>query len=409
MTKLITIKISQLHFVPIEMTKSKQINKSTNQRFISHRSQIPLSSHSIIPTFSHSLIPSFSHSIILSFSQSLIVSYLHTMSVASFIKDIEKGHIQPLYFIYGDEPFYIDQLTKAVDGILDEAAKSFNQVTLYGRDVDFKAVMDHARQFPMMSSHRVVILKEAQTMRSLDQLASYVENPAPQTVLLIAYKKDRFDKRTKFAKAISKHAVVLESKKLYQNKVPAWITNYVSAKGLQIHPKASAILAEHIGADLAKLSNELDKVCINLEENQIINFDMIMDQVGINRDYNVFEFRSALGKKDLAKAMEIANYFGDNAKSHPIQMLLPSVFSYFVQIFQTKSMGGLPDGQLARSIGVNPYFVSEYKSAARLFHPEHIKQIFTKLSETDLLSKGVGARKVKSKDLLQDLVFTIAR
>jgi len=331
------------------------------------------------------------------------------MSVASVIKDIKKGSYQPLYFIHGDEPFYIDQLTQAVDNILDEGEKAFNHVTLYGRDVDFKAVMDHARQFPMMSSHRVVILKEAQTMRSIDQLASYIENPAPQTVLLIAYKKDRFDKRTKFAKALAKHAVMLESKKLYQNKVPGWINNYVADKGLHIHPKASAILAEHIGADLAKLSNELDKICINLKGDEIIDFDMIMDQVGINRDFNVFEFRSALGKKDLPKAMQIANYFGDNSKSHPIQMILPSVFAYFLQIFQAKSFTGGSDAQLARAIGVNPYFVSEYKAAAKMFQLEHIKHIFSKLSETDLRSKGVGARKSKDKDLLQDLVFTIIK
>lgn len=336
-----------------------------------------------------------------------MIPYLHIMSVAAVVKDIKKGNIQPIYFIYGDEPYYIDQLSKAVDSILDEGAKAFNQVTLYGRDVDFKAVMDHARQFPMMSSHRVVILKEAQTMRSLDKLSSYIENPAPQTVLLIAYKKDRLDKRTKFAKALSKHAVLLESKKLYLNKIPAWINNYVADKKLQIHPKASAILAEHIGADLAKLSNELDKVCINLESEEIISYDMIIDQVGINRDYNVFEFRSALGKKDLARSMQIANYFGDNAKSHPIQMILPSVFSYFLQIFQTKGMSGAADGQVARAIGVNPYFVSEYKTAAKNYQIDQIKRIFTKLKETDLRSKGVGGRQAKPKDMLQDLVFTI--
>jgi len=329
------------------------------------------------------------------------------MSAAAIIKDIKNKKFSPIYFLYGNEPFYIDQVTQAVDGILDEAEKSFNQVTLYGRDVDFKQVMDHARQFPMMSSHRVVILKEAQTMRSLDGLLSYLENPSPQTILLIAYKKDRLDKRTKFAKVINKHAVVLESKKLYQNKVSTWIDNYVRDKGYKMHPKASAMLAEYIGADLAKLSNELDKVCLSVDKGGEISYDTIVEQVGVNRDFNVFEFRAALGQKNMKQVMAISKYFGDNPKSNPVQMILPSVFAYFSQVFMVKGLSQANDQSIARQLGVNPFFVKDYKLAARNYSIGQLKNIFSLLNEADLRSKGVGARRMNQHAILQDLVFGI--
>lgn len=329
------------------------------------------------------------------------------MSATAIIKDIKSKKLSPIYFLYGDEPFYIDAVTKAIEGILTESEKAFNQVILYGRDVDFKQVVDHARQYPMMASHRVVILKEAQTMRSIDGLLSYIENPSPQTVLLIAYKKAKLDKRTKFGKQVGKHAITLESKKLYQNKVPSWIDNYVRDRGYRIHPKASSMLAEFIGADLAKLSNELNKVCLSVDKGGEITYETITDQVGINRDFNIFEFRDALGQKNLSQIMSIAKYFGDNPKANPVQMILASLFAYYSQIFMVKGLGNSDDGTLARTLGVNPYFVKDYKVAARNYSSDQLKKIFSLLKQSDLRSKGIGARKLNAHAILQDLIFGI--
>jgi len=325
------------------------------------------------------------------------------------IADIRAGNYAPIYFLHGEESFFIDEIVKvAEDKILSESEKAFNQIIMYGKDVDFKQVVDTARQFPMMAERRLVIVKEAQSLKTLTQLESYIKKPSPQTILILAHKHKKLDGRTSFAKAIKKHAIVAEFKKIYDNKVPAWIKDYVKDRKYTITNEATAILAEYVGADLGKLSNELEKLMVKEKADKDISYDDVIERVGISREYNVFELRKAMAQKNYTKCLSIARYFGDNPKANPIQMVIPSIYGFFSQLFVAKMNSGLPDQQLARAIGVNPFFVKEFKEAARIYSLPEIKKSFSTIKRADLYSKGIGSRRAASKDILQDLIFSLA-
>jgi DNA polymerase-3 subunit delta len=314
------------------------------------------------------------------------------------IADIKAGNYAPIYFLHGEESFFIDEIVKVAEKeILSESEKAFNQIIMYGKDVDFKQVVDTARQFPMMAERRLVIVKEAQNLRTLTQLESYIKTPSPQTILVLAHKHKKLDGRTSFAKAIKKNAVVWESKKVY-----------VKSRKYNISAQATAILAEYVGADLGKLSNELEKLMVKEKADKDISYDDVIERVGISREYNVFELRKAMSQKNYTKCLSIARYFGDNPKANPIQMVIPSIYGFFSQLFVAKMNSGLPDQQLARAIGVNPYFVKEYKEAARIYSLPEIKKSFSTIKRADLHAKGIGARRAASKDILQDLIFDLA-
>jgi len=314
-----------------------------------------------------------------------------------------------VYFLHGEEPFFIDKIVKVVEtDILDEMQQAFNQAVLYGKEIEFKQVMDHARQFPMMSEKRVVIIKEAQQMRTLEGLLPYIENPSPQTVLVIAYKNKKLDGRTKFAKAVKKNSIVFESKKLYENKLAPWILEYVQEKGYAIENKAVMLLVEYIGTDLSKMSNELDKLFVNCGKDKKISYDEVIEYIGINRDYNVFELRKNLASKDFSKAIEICKYFGNNPKTNPIQMVIPSIYSFFTQVFIAKSMPSANDTNLASALGVNRFFVGEYKMAAKKYSLAEIKNAFSALKKADLNSKGINNRSAKEKQIFHDLMYALA-
>jgi len=286
--------------------------------------------------------------------------------------------------------------------------QAFNQAVLYGKEIEFKQVMDHARQFPMMSEKRVVIIKEAQQMRTLEGLLPYIENPSPQTVLAIAYKNKKLDGRTKFAKALKQNSIVFESKKVYENKLAPWIMEYVHDKGFAIDNKAVMLLVEYIGTDLSKMSNELEKLFVNCGTDKKISYDEVIEYIGINRDYNVFELRKNLANKNFSKAIEICKYFGNNPKTNPIQMIIPSVYSFFTQVFIAKSMPSANDTSLASALGVNRFFVGEYKQAAKKYSLDEIKNAFTALKRADLNSKGIKNRSSKEKQILHDLMYALA-
>ena len=331
------------------------------------------------------------------------------MSYQKIIQEIRSDKAKPVYFLHGEEPYFIDQIVKAAEHILPEAEKAFNQTILYGKDIsDFKMVVDIARRFPMGSAMQVLIIKEAQQMRSLKELETYVANPMPSTLLVIAHKYKKLDARTKFAKAIKANAVLFESKKLYDNKIPAWINDYVAEKGYRISAQASRLIAEYLGADISKITNEIDKLSINLPKGIEISPEHIQENIGISKDYNVFELQNALGAKDVLKANRIINYFIANPKNNPIQMVMGSLYNYFSKVYITKSMVNSNDQAIASALGLrNTYFLSDYKKAAQKYSLRHLKIIFSILKEYDLRSKGLNNKNIDTGGLLKEMTFKI--
>src|SRR5690606_31529353 len=248
----------------------------------------------------------------------------------SIIKDIKNNKLSPIYFLYGDEPFYIDLISKTIENeVLSEDEKGFNQSVLYGNDVEIANVVALAKQFPMGAERQVIILKEAQHLsRTIDQLESYAAQPQPTTVLVFNYKGKTLDKRKKLYKEIQKNGILFESKKLYENQIPDWIENKAKTNGFSIDPKAKFLLAEFIGNDLSRIENELEKLKLIIE-NGIITPEIIEKNIGISKDYNNFELRKAIETRNAKKAFEIIHYFGQNPKDNPLVMTLSILFQLF--------------------------------------------------------------------------------
>lgn len=346
------------------------------------------------------------------------------MDYNDIINELKKKVYRPVYFLSGEEPYFIDAVSDYIENnILDESEKEFNQTVLYGRDVDTLTVISAAKRFPMMSDKQVVIVKEAQNLRDLvkkekeggeedDKKAkhpfiSYVENPQPSTILVICYKYKTLDKRTTLAKAVAKHAVLLDSKKLYDNKVPDWITGFLKSKNYSIEPKAAALLAEYLGTELGKIVNELEKLMISIPPGRTITVDDIQNNIGISKDYNTFELQAAMGVRDVLKANRIINYFAANSKEHPFVMTISLLQSYFSKILVYHFLKDKSKMSAAGALGVNPFFVGDYERAAKNYNVEKLKNIFSDLREYDLKSKGVGNVSATEGELLKELTFKI--
>jgi DNA polymerase-3 subunit delta len=331
------------------------------------------------------------------------------LTFEAILKDLKNKKYSPIYLLHGDEPYYIDKISNYIENhVLDEAEKAFNQAVLYGKDAEFKTVVDEARQYPMMANYRVVVIKEAQDMRSLKDLATYAEQPSPQSILVINHKHKKFDSRTKLAKAIKANGVLFESKKLYDNQVQTWISKYIEEKGLSITPDAAMITAEYLGTDLNKIANEMDKVVVNLEGVKTITADLIKEMVGISKDYNVFELQKAIGTMNTEKVFRIVDYFAANPKANPLVMILSNLFGYFSKVYIAAYHGKKSDNELKTMLGLpTPYFVKDYRIAAQNFKGQRLIAIFEALKLADLKSKGVGARNMESRAILRDFMITV--
>lgn len=325
------------------------------------------------------------------------------------IADIKNRKLKPIYFLMGDEPYYIDLIADCIDKtVLTEDEKGFNQVVLYGRDTTVEDVVANAKRYPMMAEYQVVIVKEAQELsRNIDKLEAYAENPQPTTILVFCYKYKTIDKRKKVTKNIEKNGVLFESKKLYENQVGNWITQALTASGYKIEPKASAMLVEFLGTDLSKISNELDKLKIILPQGTLITAEHIEKNIGISKDYNVFEFRSALGEKNILKANRIAQYFAQNPKDNPITLITSQVFAFYLQLLQYHGLSDKSPANVAKVLKVNPYFVKDYETAARNYPMKKVSAIVAALREIDLKSKGVGANALPPNELLKEMLIAI--
>lgn len=332
------------------------------------------------------------------------------MTVENIISDIKKGNINPIYFLYGDEPYFIDQVSDFIeDNILTEAEQGFNQMVLYGRDVNVAEIISNARRFPMMAERQVIIVKEAQDLaRTIDQLESYVDNPQQTTTLVFNYKYKKPDKRKSVFKKLAKASVFFESKTLYENRVPAWINMYVKSKGYQIEPKASQMLVEFLGTELSKIVNELNKLFIVLPKETTITPEAIEENIGISKDFNNFELRKAIGVKNVVKANQIINYFSQNPRNNPTVMTISLLNSFFTQLLQYHALPNKNNPKaVASALRVNPFFVSDYTVAGKNYPMRKVSQIIGLLREADIKSKGVGARDLSDADLLKELLFKI--
>jgi DNA polymerase-3 subunit delta len=329
--------------------------------------------------------------------------------VIQITKDIKSGNIKPIYFFMGEEPYYIDKLTEFIDeNVLSEEEKGFNQMTIYGKDSSIEEIISNAKRFPMMADRQVVIVKEAQELsRYIDKLEAYIENPQPTTVLVFAYKYKTLDKRKKVTKLLAKHAVLFESKKLYENQVGDWIKRTLSGKGYNIEPKAAAMLVEFLGTDLSKISNELDKLKIVLPKGHTFSPKDIEENIGISKDYNNFELRKAIGEKDQLKAYKIAEYFAQNPKDNPIVVTTGLVFGFFSQLLQYHGLKDKSKQNVASVLRVNPFFVKDYEVAFRNYPMKKVSLIITSLREIDVKSKGVGSNSIPQRDLLNEMLIKI--
>lgn len=329
--------------------------------------------------------------------------------VIKIVNDIKSGNIKPIYFLMGEEPYYIDKLANYIEEkVLNEEEKGFNQTVLYGRDVSIEDIISTAKRYPMMAERQVVIVKEAQDLiRTIDKLESYAENPMPSTVLVFCYKYKTLDKRKKVTKLLAKNGVVYESKKLYENQVGDWIKRVLSGKKYAIEPKASAMLVEFLGTDLSKINNELEKLQIILPVGSTITPKHIEENIGFSKDFNVFELRKALGERNQLKAYTIAENFAQNPKDNPMVVTTSLVFGFFIQLLKYHGLKDRNPKNVAAVLGVNPFFLKEYDVALKNYPMKKVSQIIAALRDIDVKSKGVGANTLSQSDLLREMLYKI--
>lgn len=327
----------------------------------------------------------------------------------TIINSIKKGELKPIYFLMGDEPYFIDQVSDYIeDNVLSEADKGFNQVVLYGRDISIDDIVANAKRFPMMAERQVVIVKEAQALsRNIEKLINYASNPQPSTILVIAYKGKRIDKRKKLYKTLQKSAVILDTKKLYENQVAGFVRDLLTEKSFKASPKAIQLIVEFLGTDLSKINNEISKLQVLLPKGTEITAQHIEEHIGISKDYNVFELRKALGNKDILKANRIINYFANNPKANPLVLVIGQLASFYIQLIRYHSLADKSKMSVASALKINPFFVGEYQTAARNYPLKKLSKIISYLRQADVQSKGVQVNQLKERDILKELIFKI--
>ncbi|MEO6611111.1 MAG: DNA polymerase III subunit delta [Chitinophagaceae bacterium] len=327
------------------------------------------------------------------------------MSVEKIISDWKKKSFRPVYWLEGEEEYFIDKAVKYAESqILSESEASFNLSIFYGKDANWADVVNACRRYPMFAERQVVLLKEAQQMKDVEKLETYIENPLASTVFVVSYKEKKLDARKKFAKLVKEKGVLITTKKMYDKELPEWTQQLLQSKGLSITPKGLALLVDHIGNDLVRIENEIDKLSVNLGKRTGITEDDIEQYIGVSKEYNVFELQSALAAKDLSRSIQIIQYFEANPKAGPIQLILPSLYSFFSKVFMVYGAGTQDEKTIAGSIGVNPYFVKDYLQAARLYTYPGVEKVLLLLHHYNLKSVGVGSPNTGDASLLKELV-----
>lgn len=356
-------------------------------------------------------------------------------TVEEIKRDIANKIYAPVYLLHGEEPYYIDQVSDLLEkSVLDDMEKEFNQTILYGKDVDLDTLTGAAKRYPMMSNYQVVLVKEAQELKGLigrskeeeeekekekntsaktskeketNPLLQYLSKPLSSTILVLCVKYKTVDKRGKFYKAIEKTATILETKKPYDDKLPGWIEVYLAEKKALIAPKAAALMAEHLGNDLSRIANECDKLLINLKPGQTIDLRHIEQNIGISKDFNVFELQKTIGRRDMLTSTRIVNYFRDNPKSAPAPVTMGFLYTFFTKLLLVHSLSDKSKNNVAAVLRINPFFADEYLTAARNYPPAKVVEIIGLLREYDLKTKGVGAGTMETGDLIREMVYRI--
>ena len=330
------------------------------------------------------------------------------MNFQSILSDLKAKKYQPVYFLMGEESYFIDFISDyIINEVLNDTEKEFNQTVLYAKDIDVQTVISTAKQFPLMGKRTVVIIKEAQQLKKIEQLENYLNNPQESTILVFCYKYKSLDKRKSIYKILSKKAVLFESKKLYDNQVPAWIVNYLSSKQYKIGHKASHLIAEYLGNDLNKISNELEKLMIILPANSEITSESIESNIGISKDYNNFELTNALAKKDIIKSNRIANFFSKNPKENPLVVSVGVIFNFFQKVLLYHTIIDKSSNNVARLLKINPYFIKDYQIAAKNYSKSKSIEVIGLCRTYDMKSKGVDNHSINDGELLKEFLFKI--
>lgn len=327
---------------------------------------------------------------------------------------LKSGKFAPIYFLQGEETYFIDLISDYIERYaLADHEKGFNQVVCYGKDSNIGSLLTQARRFPMMAEKQVIIVKEAQDIADLGRedsqklLESYIERPLTSTILVFNYKHKMLDGRKSLAKTLDKYAVLVDSKKLYDNKIPEWIASYLKDKGISIHPAAIQMLADSIGNDLSRLSNEIDKLLINCRDKKEISTDLVQQYVGISKEYNMFELQKALTNKDVLKANQIILYFEANPKNNPVIVVIATLFTFFCKLLVSHESNDKSEAGLAKTLGINPFFVKEYLQAIRVYPLIKIIHIIHYLKIADLQAKGVESGQMTDGQILKELIYKI--
>ena len=326
------------------------------------------------------------------------------------LKELRAKQYRPVYYLMGEEPYYIDLIADYItDNILTETEKEFNLTVVYGADVDIATVINAAKRYPMMSEHQGVEEKEAQNIRNMEELSYYLQKPLLSTILVICHKHGVLDRRKKLAAEIEKTGVLFESKKVKDAQLPAFITSYMKRKGIDVEPKATAMLADFVGADLSRLTGELEKLIITLPKGHTrVTPEQIEKNIGISKDYNNFELRSALVEKDVLKANKIIKYFEENPKTNPIQMTLSLLFGFFSNLMLAYYAPEKSEQGIANMLGLRtPWQAKDYLAAMRRYNGVKTMQIIGEIRYADAKSKGVGNPSLSDGDILRELVFKI--
>ncbi len=330
------------------------------------------------------------------------------MTYEAILKDIKARKFAPIYYLCGDEPYFIDKVTEAIETtVLTESERSFNQSVLYGGDITAGQLIDEVYRPPMMSPYLVVIVKEAQNIKKIEDFEKYFEKPIKSTILVLAAKGKKLDKRRKMTAALIKNAVVLETKRIYENQVPTWIEQYLHTHGCKASPQAVQMMADYLGNEISVITNEIDKLLINIKKENIISVDDVEKNIGISKDYNNFELQKALSYKDPVKAMRIITYFNSNPKNNPIILTLMALQTYFNTLFSMQFKRQVGDKELMSEFRLWPDAFQQYKVALKNFDLARNEQILLKIAEMDLRSKGVGNGHAEHGELLKELVFDI--
>lgn len=327
------------------------------------------------------------------------------MSVEKIISDWKKKTFKPLYWLEGEEEYFIDKVMDYAEHfILTAGEASFNLSVFYGKDANWAEVINACSRYPMFAERQVVLLKEAQQMKDIEKLESYIENPLSSTVFVVSYKEKKLDARKKFTRLVKEKGLLFTTKKMYDRDLPQWSQEMIQLKGLSINQKGLALLVDHIGNDLVRIENEIDKLSVNLGKRTTITEDDIEQYIGVSKEFNVFELQAALAAKDLAKSIRIIQYFDANPKAGPIQMVLPSLYNFFSKVFMVFGAGTNDEKSIAVAIGINPYFIKDYLLAAKLYTYPGVEKALLLMHIYNLKSVGVGSIGTNDTSLMKEMI-----